>query len=69
MDPVKPPLNWWAYGGYKEVMRITGWNLPKARREVRKAMHAYGWYPVGHKGYEELRQKILAGQVLDWDLN
>lgn len=36
MDPVKHPLDWWAYGGYEEVMRNTGWNLAKTRREVRK---------------------------------
>jgi hypothetical protein len=47
----------------------TGWNLPKARREVKKVMHEYGWYPIGHRGYEELRQKIMAAQLLDWDLN
>ena len=34
MDQVKHSLDWWAYGGYAEVMRHTGWNLAKARREV-----------------------------------
>ncbi|MGH2532362.1 MAG: hypothetical protein ACRDJW_08650 [Thermomicrobiales bacterium] len=68
MDQVKHPLDWWAYGGYAEVVRQTGWSLPKARREVRKAIRAYGWRPIGHAGYEELRQRIMAGRVLDNDL-
>jgi len=68
MDPVKHPLDWWAYGGYKEVIRQTGWNLPKARREVKKVMHEYGWHPIGHKGYEELRKQIMAAQLFNWDL-
>jgi hypothetical protein len=68
MDQVKHPLDWWAYGNYEEVMRQTGWSLAKARREVRKAIRAYGWNPIGHAGYEELRQKIMDGVLLDKDL-
>lgn len=68
MDQVKHPLDWWAYGNYEEVMRQTGWNLAKARREVRKAIKAYGWNPIGHIGYEELRQQIMSGVLLDKDL-
>lgn len=68
MDPVDHPLDWWAYGGYAFVMRETGWSLPHARREVRKAIKRFGWHPIGHRGYEQLRQQILAGQVLDNDL-
>lgn len=68
MDPVIFPLNAWAYGGYQEVMRLTGWNLPKARREVRKAMRAYGFNPIGHAGYEEVRRRIMDGEVLDKEL-
>lgn len=68
MDHVQHPLDWWAYGGYAEVMRHTGWNLPKARREVRKAMRARGWHAIGRQGYEELRRRIMDGKMLDHDL-
>jgi hypothetical protein len=68
MDPVKHPLDWWAYGGYNEVMRQTGWNISRARREVRKSIKSYGWNPIGHKGYLELRQKLMDGELLDHDL-
>ncbi len=68
MDQVKNPLNWWAYGDYPEVIRHTGWSLPRARREVRKAIKAYGWHPIGHDGYEQLRQQIMDGTLLDKDL-
>jgi len=68
MDLVKHPLDWWAYGGYAEVMCQTGWNLAKARREVRKAIKAYGWNPIGHAGYAKLRRRIMDGEVFDKDL-
>ncbi len=68
MDYVKHPLDWWAYGGYAEVVRQTGWSLPLARREVRKAIRAYGWNPIGHRGYAALRQQIMDGEMLDHDL-
>lgn len=68
MDPVQHPLDWWAYGGYREVIRQTGWNLPKARREVRKAMRVYGFHPIGHRGYAEVRRQIMDGEVLDHEL-
>lgn len=68
MDQVQHPLDWWAFGGYHEVVRQTGWNLPKARREVKKAIKRYGWNPIGHDGYEALRQQIMDGVVLDKDL-
>lgn len=68
MDPVKHPLDWWAYGGYDEVMRHTGWNIAKACREVRKAIKSYGWNPIGHAGYQELRRQIMDGEILDKDL-
>jgi hypothetical protein len=68
MDPVKHPLDGWAYGGYSEVIRQTGWTLPQARREVRKAIKSYGWNPIGHWGYQELRRRIMAGELLDNDL-
>lgn len=68
MDPVSHPLDWWAYGGYAEVMRHTGWNLARARREVRKTIKAYGWNPIGHAGYQELRRQIMDGELLDKDL-
>jgi hypothetical protein len=65
MDPVKHPLDWWAYGGYDEVIRNTGWDRAKARREVRKAIESYGWNPIGHAAYEDLRRKIMDGDLLD----
>jgi hypothetical protein len=68
MDPVRHPLDWWAYGGYVEVVHQTGWSLPKARREVRKAIRAYGWTPIGHRGYAQLRRAIMDRQVLDNEL-
>jgi hypothetical protein len=68
MDPVNHPLDWWAYGGYPDVMRQTGWNLARARREVKKAIKGHGWNPIGHAGYERLRQQIMDGEILDKDL-
>jgi hypothetical protein len=68
MDQVKHPLDWWAYGGYAEVTRHTGWNLARARREVRKAIRSYGWNPIGHSGYQELRRQIMDGEVFNKDL-
>lgn len=40
VDPVGHPLDWWTYGGYEEVMRNTGENIVKARREVKKQSRA-----------------------------
>jgi len=68
MDPVPHPLDWWAYGGYPEVVRHTGWSLARARRKVKKAIRAHGWHPIGHAGYEALRQRIMKAQTMDWDL-
>ncbi len=68
IDQVKHPIDWWAYGGYDEVMRNTGWNRSRARREVRKVIKQYGWHPIGHNGYTELRKRIMGGNTLDWDL-
>lgn len=68
MDHIQHPLDWWAHGGYAEVVRLTGWSLPKARREVRKAIKAYGWHPLGHTGYAELRRKLMSGELLDHQL-
>ncbi len=68
MDQVHHPLDWWAYGGYEEVQRQTGWHLAKARREVRKAIKAYGWNPIGRLGYENLRNQIMDGKVLNNDI-
>ena len=59
---------WWAYGGYDKVTRQTSWSLPRFRREVCKAMCALGLRPVGHRGYAQLRQRIMASQFLDNDL-
>lgn len=62
MVPVKRPLDWWAYGGYKEVMRQTGRNIAKAYRE---AIKAYGWNSIGHTGYQELCHRIMDSEVLE----
>ena len=62
------PLDWWAAGGYPEVMKQTGWSQPRARREVQKAIRKQGWRPVGHEGYQHLRAKLLRGDEMDHDL-
>jgi hypothetical protein len=68
MDQVNHPLDWWAYGGDDEVIRQAGWNRAKARREVKKTIKLYGWNPIGHAGYEALRQAIMDGRLIDKDL-
>ena len=68
MDQVKHPLDWWAYGSYAEVIRRTGWTLPRARRGVRNVIRSYGWKPIGRAGYEELRRQIMAGELSNYDL-
>ncbi len=68
MDPVRHPLDWWAEDGYAEVMRHTGWNLAKARREVKKTIKRYGWNPIGRREYEDLRNQIMDGKMLNDDL-
>ncbi len=68
MDPISHPLDWWAYGGYTAVIRETGWSKEKARREVHKAIKSHGWNPIGHKEYEQLRQRIMNSQTMNWDL-
>ncbi|CAN5697914.1 hypothetical protein BH23CHL4_BH23CHL4_15850 [soil metagenome] len=68
VDPLSHPLDWWASGGYLEVTRQTAWSLARSRREVKKAIKAHGWNLIGHAGYEELRQRIMDGQVMDKDL-
>jgi hypothetical protein len=68
MYPLSHPLDWWAYGGYAEVVRQSGWTLPKARREVRKAIKQQGWNPIGHTGYQELRRRLMSGDHLEHDL-
>jgi len=68
MDQMQHPLDWWAYGGYQEVMHHTGWTIEKSRREVRKAIRRYGWNPIGRLGYEKLRLRIMDGRALDNDL-
>ena len=69
MDHVLHPLDWWAYGGYGEVIRQTGLTLPQARREVRKAIKTCGLRPIGHRGYADLRRQIMAGTLLHHDLS
>lgn len=40
----------------------------RARREVKKAIKAQGWHPIGQAGYEALRRQIMNGQTMDWEL-
>jgi hypothetical protein len=75
MDSVDHPLDWWAYGGYKAVMRELDCSEAEARRRVRLKLRDYFertgdpiWKPVGHTGYTRLRQGIMNGDVLDNDL-
>jgi hypothetical protein len=68
MESVPHPLDWWAYGDYPEVIRRTGWSPPRARREVRKAIKSLGLHPLGHRGYLELRRRIMAGELFSNDL-
>jgi hypothetical protein len=68
MDSVPHPLDWWAYGGYDEVIRQTGWTRPRARREVRKVIRHLGLKPFGNAGYLALRHKIMDGTLLDNEL-
>jgi hypothetical protein len=68
MDPLTHPLDWWAYGGYDEVVLQTGWNLARARREAKRRIKSYGWNPIGHAGYAELRRRLMNGELLDNDL-
>lgn len=68
MDQTTHPIDWWAYGGYAEVARQTGWSLARARREVRKSFRLHGLRPIGHRGYAELRRTILSGGLLNNDL-
>ncbi len=68
MDSINHPLDWWAFGGYAEVIRHTGWNPAKARREVRTAIKALGLKPIGHRGYLDLRRRIMAGELFSNDL-
>jgi hypothetical protein len=35
---------------------------------VRKAIRTYGRDPIGHRGYEELRRRIMDSGLLDHDL-
>lgn len=75
MDSIDHPLDWWAFGGYAEVMRQTGCTQPQARRRVRRSLAAAWrrtgdpiWRPIGHGGYTRLRRLIMTGQTLDHDL-
>ncbi len=75
MDAVDHPLDWWAYGGYAEVMRQLGCRHAQARRTVKQQLKSYfrrtgdpTWKPVGHRGYARLRRAIMANQTLDNEL-
>ncbi len=75
MDSVEHPLDWWAYGGYLEVMRQLGCSHEQARRTVKQQIRSYFqrtgdqiWRPVGHRGYAQLRRAIMAGDLTDHDL-
>ncbi len=68
MDPVRGPHDWWARGGYDEVIRHTGWSRARSRRDVKNAIRSYGWSPIGHAGHEALRQRVINGDMTERDL-
>ena len=75
MDHLEHPLDWWAHGGYAEVMHRMNCTKPVARRTVnRKIAEFYQrtgdpiWKPIGNHGYATLRRAIMAHQILDHDL-
>jgi hypothetical protein len=63
MDVILRLLNQRAYGDYEEAMRETVWKLAKARHEERRTIKALGCSPIGHAGYERLRQQILSARA------
>jgi hypothetical protein len=76
MDAVEHPLDWWAYGGYRAVMRELGCSEAAARRRVRLKLRDYYtrtgdpiWKPLGDTGYAALRQAIMEGQALSNELS
>ena len=75
MDSVEHPLDWWAYGGYPAVMRELSCDKTTARHKVHQKIHEYYrrtgdplWRPIGNRGYQELRRRIMDGEVLDNEL-
>ncbi len=75
MDAVEHPLDWWAYGGYRAVMRELRCTKTIARHKVHAKITEYFqrtgnplWKPVGHRGYAQLRRAIMEGRVLNNDL-
>jgi hypothetical protein len=75
MDAVEPPLDWWALGGYERVMRELHCTKTSARHKVRQKIDDYYqrtgdpiWRPIGNRWYAQLRHAIMAGMVLDNDL-
>jgi hypothetical protein len=75
MDAIEHPLDWWAYGGYQEVMRQLKCSRATARHRVHRRITSYYrqtlnpiWRPIGNSGYATLRRAIMSGKVLDNEL-
>ena len=75
IDSIEHPLDWWAYGGYAEVMRQLGCTHAQARRTVKQHLKQHWrrtgdpiWRPVGHGGHARLRRAIMTGELIDHDL-
>lgn len=75
MDPVEHPIDWWAYGGYRMVMRELKCTKTVARHKVHAKIGEYFkrtgnpiWKPIGNHGYARLRRAINDNRVLDNEL-
>ncbi len=80
MDPVERELQWWAAGGYPEVVRQLqrlghSCTATQVRHiinaQIKRRYQATGdplWKPVGHAGRERLRRAIRENRSLDHQL-
>ena len=62
------PLQHWVIDGYPGVIRHTGWDKARARREVHRAIRAMGYRPHSHADYEYIRSALLRGDHINHDL-
>ena len=75
MDSVEHPLDWWAYGGYRAVMRELRCTKTHARHLVHQKIREYHrrtgnplWKPFGNRGYAQLRRAIMDDRAFNHDL-
>lgn len=75
MVSVEHPLDWWAYGGYSEVMRQLGCTKAQARRlvhaKIREYLQRTGnpiWHSIGNRGCAARRRAIMENRALDNEL-